>query len=180
MKSWLAAAWIGLALLGCSGAGRFGYARTYVPLGEEDRYLRLAEESVYDEVRRMPDRFRNKLISWFGVVTDVQPAASGEARVAMQVRTHQERHLCEEPEEHSCRVTVSEQSGGPFTAVLRLSPDDRAGENRLQPGSLVRVYGDVVVGEYDAQGGPVLRARHYRHWPRGQYVTTALRGSWRQ
>lgn len=162
----------------CGGGGRYGYARTYSTWGEEASFARRAQEPVYDEVRRMPHQHFNQLIAWFGVVTAVEPGAV--ARVAMQVRTHQERHLCEEAEEETCRVTVSEQNGGPFTALLRLSPEDAVGENRVQTGSLVRVFGTLVQGEYDSEGGPVLRAEHYRHWPRGQFVTTEMRNRWRR
>ena len=98
----------------------------------------------------------------------------------MLVRTHQDRHLCEDETEGSCRVTVSDRDGGPFSAVIALAPEDTAGENRVQTGSLLRVYGPLIPGQYDAQGGPVLRAQFYRHFPRGQYVTTAARGSWRR
>lgn len=171
--------WIALGIFGCGGAGRYGYARAYVPLSDEEGYTRRAREAIYDEVRRLPHRYENQLISWFGVVQNVDPAQDGSARVSLQIRTHQERHLCEEPEENTCRVTVSDQNGGPFTALLRIAPEDREGENRLQAGSLVRVYGTVVQGEHDAQGGPLLRVQYYRHWPRGQFVTTALRDQWR-
>jgi hypothetical protein len=76
---------------------------------------------------------------------------------------------------------VSEADGGAFTAILSHVPaDEQHGENRIQVGSLVHVYGRLVPGEYDANGGPVLRAEFYRHWPRGQYVTTAARGAWRR
>jgi hypothetical protein len=161
-----------LLLLGC-GSGRYGYAREYSFLPDEESHARHAnQDAVYDEVRRMPDHFNGQVITWFGVVTSVRNTG-GAARVAMDVRTHQTRHLCEDETEASCRVTVSEQSGGPFTAVLQLHPEDVTGEHRLQAGSLVRVYGTVVPGEYDDNGGPVLRAQYYRHWPRGQYVTTA-------
>ena len=163
----------------CGGAGRYGYARSYVYYGNEAPYGRRAHDALYDEVRRLPDRFNQQLISWFGVVTSVTTSGA-ESRLGMQLRIHQERHLCEDESESSCRVTVSESDGGPFTAVLRLAPEDQIGENRLQPGALVRVYGTLSQGEYDPQGGPVLRAEFYRHWPRGQYVTTAARGAFRR
>ncbi len=38
----------------------------------------------------------------------------------------------------------------------------------------------LVQGEYDDQGGPVLQAQYYRHWPRGEYVTTANVGALRR
>jgi hypothetical protein len=180
MTRWVLAGVLAVGLLGCGGGGRYGYARSYVYLGDEESHARRATSPVYDEVRRMPHNHHDELISWFGVVTDAAPGDGGMTRVAMEVRTHQERHLCEEAEESTCRVTVSEQGGGPFTALVRLSPEDQNGENRVQPGSLLRIYGVLVPEQYDAQGGPVLRAEYYRHWPRGQYVTTAARNSWRQ
>ena len=68
---------------------------------------------------------------------------------------------------------MSERDGGAFTAVVRLRPDEATGENRVQANGLLRVFGTVTAGEYDADGGPVLHVAYYRHWPRGQYVTTA-------
>ena len=51
--------------------------------------------------------------------------------------------------------------------------DARSGENRVQVNSLLRVYGTVIQGEYDREGGPILQGQYYRHWPRGEYVTSA-------
>ncbi len=167
---------------GCGGGGRYGYTRTYSYYGDEERFARRANnDAVYDEVRRLPDRFNNQLLSWFGVVTEVTPGPNGTASVGLNLRTHQERHLCEDETEGSCRVTVSETDGGAFSARLEhVAPEEQNGENRIQIGSLVHVYGRLVPGEYDANGGPVLRAEFFRHWPRGQYVTTAARGAWRR
>lgn len=165
----------------CGGGGRYGYAREYANLPAEERYARQADnDAIYDEVRRMPDRFSNRMISWFGIVTSVESAGGGLSRVALQQRTHRERHLCEDETEGSCRVTISEQDGGPFTALVRLAPEDTVGENRVSAGALMRVYGTIAPGEYDAQGGPVLRAQYYREWPRGQFVTTAAAANWRR
>ncbi len=163
----------------CGGGGRYGYARTYVALPDEESHARRASETIYDEVRRMPEHFRGQTISWFGIVTGVTVEGALH-RVAMQVRTHQDRHICEDETEASCRVTVSERDGGPFTAIVRLRGDDAGGENRIQPNSLVRVYGELLVGEYDSNGGPLVRTVYYRHWPVGQYFTTAARGSFRR
>src|SRR4051794_11207043 len=149
MNRWLLAGWVGASLLGCGGGGQYGYARAYSNLGAEAPYAGRAREAVYDEVRRLPHRYENQLISWFGVVQSVEPGQGGATRVSMQVRTHQERHLCEEPEEGSCRVTVSEQNGGPFTALLPLSGGDTAGGNRPQTGAAVRGDGPVGPGGSD-------------------------------
>jgi hypothetical protein len=172
---------LALVLLGCGGGGRYGYARSYSYYGAEESFARRANSAaIYDEVQRLPHRFQAQTISWFGVVTSVENGSGGVARVTMQVRTHQERHLCEDETESSCRVTVNERDGGAFTALVQLSPEDHAGENRVQAGSLLRVYGPLVTDDDATQNGPVLRAEHYRHWPRGQYVTTAAAASWRR
>jgi hypothetical protein len=169
-----------LVSLGCAGAGPYGHARSYLPTSAEEPWIERAQDSIYDEVRRMPDLYRDRVVSWFGVVTGLEPGPNGSARVALQVRTHQERHLCEDESNTTCRVTVSQRDGGAFTAVLTLRPEDAAGENQVQPNSLLRVFGTVAVGEYDSQGGPVLRVQYYRHWPRGEYVTTASANTWRR
>lgn len=168
-------------VLGCAGAGRFGYAREYSPLREERDWLGRTQEAVYDDVRRNPDAYRDRVVDFFGVVTEA-PASrpNTPGRVALQLRTLQPRNLCADEAESSCRVTVNPTNGGPFSAVLTLRDEDIAGENRVQVNSLLRVYGTVVQGEYDAQGGPILQAAYYRHWPRGEYVTTANAGAMRR
>lgn len=172
---------LGLVSAGCSGAGPYGHARSYSPLDEEESWAaRSQNEAVYDEVRRMPEQFQGQTLSFFGVVTGVAPADGGRSRVSLQVRTHQDRHLCEDETERSCRVTVSGRDGGPFTAVLTLRPEDQQGENRVQVFSLLRVFGTLAPGEYDDQGGFVLRGAYYRHWPRGEYVTTDAAGAMRR
>lgn len=178
----LAAAALSLALAHCGGAGRYGYSRAYSPLDAEETWIARAQtDAVYDDVRRMPEEYRGRTLSFFGVVTAVTPGRGAEpTRVALQIRAHQERHLCDDETDRSCRVTVSARDGGPFTAVVALRPDDVDGENRVQVFSLLRVFGQLVPGEYDAQGGPVLRADFYRHWPRGEYVTTAASAAMRR
>jgi len=168
-------------IAGCASAGRYGYAREYVYLSDERAYGDRADETaVYDEVRRLPDRFNGRLISWWGIVTDVETSSNGAARVTMQFRTHQARHLCEDETDASCRVTINDRDGGSFTAIVTLSPDDQVGENRVQPLSVLRVYGTVMQGDYNREGGPILRAQYYRHWPRGQYVTSSAAGALRR
>lgn len=168
-------------LMGCNSGGRYGYAREYVFLPEEQPFAQRADETaVYDEVRRLPDRFADHVLTWWGIVSNVEPGTDGTTRVTMQLRTHQIRHLCEDETDGSCRVTINDRDGGSFTATLRLNAEDQNGENRLNPLSLVHVYGVVVQGEYNSDGGPVIRGQYYRHWPRGQFVTTASSGGMRR
>lgn len=168
-----------LALAGCGGAGQYGYAREYVPLDDEESLFETATVPPYRDVRRDPRDFSSATITWFGVVTSTEPQQGGKVLVHMSHRIHQARHLCADMEADTCRVTVSERSEGVFSALVRIHPEDVSGRNRLQTGSLVRVYGKVT-GGYDAEGGPILDARFYRHWPRGQYLTTAARGQMRR
>ena len=161
-----------LLTVACGGVD-YGYAREYRPLSDEQELAERAEQASYEEVSRAPDAYRDKLIGWFGVVQSVQPGKeAGTTRVSMQLRFHQKRHLCADQFESSCRVTVSEKDGGPFTAILTLHPEDREGQDRVYRGSLLKVYG-ATTGEFDEQGGPEIQTVFYRHWPRGKWVTTA-------
>src|SRR5689334_7201379 len=172
---------LGLVMLlavGCGGS-EYGFARTYTPLDEEEGYMEHEAAGVsYEDVRRDPAQYRSQTVGWFGVVTAVS-GSGAEVRVAATHRIHQDRHLCNDETASCCRVTVSARQSGPFTAVLRMRDEDRSGQDRLWIGSLVKVYGSPT-GEFDEQGGPVVRAAWYRHWPRGYYVTTAAAGTMRQ
>lgn len=164
---------------GCGG-NPYGYARRYVPLDAEERFIEKASNPSYEHVRRHLTESRDELIGWFGTVDDVEvDVATGEARVALSLRTHQKRHLCADHREGSCRVTVSESTGGPFTAEVTLRPDDRVGRDKVWKGSLLKVYG-TPTGELDDRGGPILQTEYYRHWPTGTYVTTAARRTMRR
>jgi len=175
---------IGLVVLtvvaSCGGGGQYGYAREYEPLSEEEDLLETADAANYEEVRRDPDAYKSKLITWFGLVTDVTTdRMTGKVKVAMDLRFHQERHLCFDQFDSSCRVTISERSGGPFTAIIDLRTEDAGGTDRLYAGSLLRVYGRPN-GDFDDQGGPILVASYYRHWPRNTFATTALHSKMRR
>lgn len=168
-----------VVLCGCNRGGQYGYADHYIPLREERAHLEQSQEAVFNEVRTDPMDFENQVFSWFGVVEQLQPGEAGASLVRLSHRNHQARHLCAEEERDTCRVTVSQASSGTFTAQLTLRPEDAAGQNRVAPGSLLRVYCRVT-GQYDAEGGPLVRCDYYRHWPRGQWVHTGMRGQMRR
>ncbi|MBN1655830.1 MAG: hypothetical protein JXA30_18840 [Deltaproteobacteria bacterium] len=163
----------------CGSGNQYGYAREYEPLSEEEDFFEKAETVNYEDLRRDPEAFKGKLVSWFGLVTNVEKDRTGKARVSLDLRFHQDRHLCFDQFDSSCRVTISERSGGPFTAILDLRAEDAGGEGRLYEGSLLRVYGRAN-GDFDEQGGPILVTRYYRHWPRNTFVTTALQTKMRR
>jgi hypothetical protein len=170
-----------VAIAGCGG-GQYGYARTYQAQGDEGSYLSREVELSYEEVRRFPDRHQEELIGWFGIVRDVEDLdrQTGEARLVLDLRPHQERHLCSDETSGSCRVTVSNRTIGPFVATVRLRAEDLAeGPARLNRGSLVKIYGHVTESGTE-ESGPIIRTEYYRHWPHGQYVTTADAGRMRQ
>lgn len=168
------------AIAGCGG-NRYNFSRSYQAYGDEGQYLERAEELSYEDVRRFPDRHAETLIGWFGTVTHIEElAASGEARLSLEYRTHQERHLCSDERDGSCRVTVSQRAIGPFQALVTIRPEDRVdGPDRLWTGSLVRVYGHVTDAGSE-ESGPILQVEHYRHFPHGTFVTTAAAGSMRR
>lgn len=167
-----------LAAVGCGG-NRYGYAHTYQPADGERAYMDRAVELSYEEVRRTRPELQ-QMVGWFGVVTEPpQLQQDGTARVVLSLRAHQERHLCESSSSETCRVTVSAREIGPFTAIIPMREEDRAGPQRLWTGSLLKVYG-AATGEEQETGGPVLMAEWYRHWPPHYYVTTVSAGSMRQ
>ncbi len=173
--------WGALALLGLAACGgtNYGYAREYEPLGDEEPYYEQAADVSYEEVRRHPDAYKQRLLGWFGVVTGAKPAAGGGVTVALDMRFHQPRHICSDEFESSCKVTISEREGGPFSTTLQLRPEDRSGPTRLNVGSLVKVYGSPT-GEFDDRGGPLVKTVFYRQWPHGAYVSTTGRATMRR
>ncbi|MGF1469980.1 MAG: hypothetical protein ACFCGT_27970 [Sandaracinaceae bacterium] len=176
----LGATLLGLALAGC-GAGPYGYAKTYQPYGEEGRYLQRAVDLSYQDLRRFPDRFGDALVGWFGIVQEIEPLDDeGRARVRLEYRTHQERHLCADETGGSCRVTVSARAVGPFIADLTIRPEHRQdNRDRMHQGSLLRVYG-TIAEQGTEESGPTLATEWYRHWPVGTYVTTGSAGNMRR
>jgi len=165
----------GLCLVGCYSPGEYGYSRTYTPLDAEEAAAEQAKE--YDPVmaQRLPHEWKGKTVSVFGIVKNRGQGPAGTADLALGIHTLAERNLCEEPDEATCRVTVSEREFAVVHALVKLSGQDEIGKNSVVRGSLVRVIGVVgdEVGSDD--GTPVIRARYYRHWPEETFVTTAAR-----
>ncbi|NOY91736.1 MAG: hypothetical protein GXP55_11120 [Deltaproteobacteria bacterium] len=169
-----------LALSACGGAGPYGHAHTYAPLGPEEARLEAVTPISFEEVKRDPQGFAGQTLSFFGVVRHVSTdAESHQTTLRVDFRVLQPRNLCSDERSNSCRVTVSERSGGEFSALVSLRPGDERGPNRLWIGSLVRIYG-TPTGDLDEEGGPVMQVSYYRYWPRSQYVTTAASGRMRR
>jgi hypothetical protein len=145
----------------------------------EKRHFEQAQQRPYEEIKAAPYDYRNTEIAWFGVVTEIAELADRRSQLRLSFRVHQARHLCRDEFQDSCRVTVSEQSPGDFTARLKLREGEKDGQERVWIGSLLVVYGKPT-GDYDDRGDPVIEATFHRHWPRGYYVTTAQRGAMRR
>jgi hypothetical protein len=183
------AAGLAALLAGC-GAGPYGFAREYAPLREEQALHEQGVELPYGAVIGTPAEYQGRLIAWFGVVESMDRAPDGRTRVRLAHRKHQERHLCDGESSGSCRVTVQFASQGGFSALIDFRPADLVpGLDKVQPGTLLRVYGKVrcqenddeqLECEYDDQGGIVLDANWYRQWPARHYVTTRAAGGMRR
>lgn len=159
------------ALAACGGAGPYGHARTYEALSAEDGPLAATQAVSYEDVRRGRNNYAGQTVSFFGVIRHLERAEDGTTTARLEFRTLQPRNLCADETRSSCRVTVSERSGGAFTALLHLQPADQSGPQRVAPGSLLRVYGSPT-GDHDEDDGPILEVSYYRHWPHAQFVTT--------
>ena len=164
-----------LGLGGCHSGGQYGYARSYDPLSEEEDFAESARDYDPVMIEREPESWRNSSISVFGVVKQRSEAPGGAAYLTLSVRTLAARNLCDELDEDTCRVTVSEHEHAVVHAVVKLRPDDALGKLSLAQGSLVRVIGKLTDGVDKNDGTPVLQAAYYRHWPHNYYVTDADR-----
>ena len=164
---------IALCSFGCHSAGPYGFARNYQALSAEDSASQGARE--YDPVMAERDKadWKKSTISLFGVVKSRAAAKDGRAYVLLSMRTLSDRNLCDDFDEATCRVTVSEHEHATVHATLQLASEDDIGQHSLGKGSLVRVIGKLSDEVDPDDGGPVLRASYYRHWPRHYFVTTA-------
>ncbi len=164
-----------LLLVGCHSAGPYGYSRDYSPLSEEEDAAEGTQE--YDPVmmEREPERFRGQRVSLFGIVKQRKEAPGGMAYLTLSVRTLATRNLCDQLDEDTCRVTVSDHEFAIVHAATILRPEDAIGKQSLAPGSLVRVVGKLTDTVDKTDGTAVLQANYYRHWPRNFFVTMADR-----
>jgi hypothetical protein len=167
--------WLPLAsllLAACHSAGPYGYSRSYEPLSSEEAAAAGARELDPVMAQRVPQEWKRTRVSVFGVVLERADAAGGVADLTLSMRSLAERNLCDAAEEASCRVTVSPHEHARVHAIAKLRPSDVSGARGLQAGSLVRVIGRLAAGTAQTDGASVLEVEYYRHWPRGEYVTT--------
>lgn len=132
--------------------------------------------------RRKPEAWRGRRVAAFGVVVEVTKGDSdGTQRVQLSMRGLQPRNLCDGPDEESCRVTVTDTEFAKFWAVVPLGElvPKRSPPDPIQPGSLLRVIGQLELGPNEAEP-PTVRATFARHWPLKTYVTTGSRESMRR
>jgi hypothetical protein len=171
---------LALASFGCS-AGPYGHAPAYAPRGDEKGAIAHARE--YDPVMfvRQPDEWRKGDVVLFGVVTNRGAGPGGASYLTLSVRRLEPRNLCENAhDDDTCRVTVSDRDFGVVHALVLLTGDDDMGEHSVAAGSLVRLVGRFGENADPNDGGAILRATWYRHWPRYFFVTSAARGQMRQ
>ncbi len=168
-------------LVGCHGAGPYGHSVAYAPSVDEAKAVTGARE--YDPVmfQRLPDEWRGKPVTLFGVVTRRDSGPGGGAALTLSVRRLEPRNLCDNMnDEDSCRVTVSDTDFGVMHVIVPLRAEDDTGEHSASAGSLFRVVGTLGEDVDTNDGTPILRATFYRHWPRNFYVTKAASRNMRQ
>lgn len=162
-----------LLLAACHSPGLYGYSKNYAALSEEEDAADDATE--YDPVmaERLPEEWRKKTISVFGVVDSRKPGGSGKVDLKLSVRTLAPLNLCDEGGEDTCRVTVSDREHAVVHALVALRRGDDVGKLSVSNGSLVRIIGTLADGVDEEDGTAVFQAKYYRHWPHNFYVTTA-------
>jgi len=170
MKPWILL--MACTLAGCSSPGMYGYSRTYSPLDAEEKAAQGARE--YDPVmaKRVPDEWKKSKVLLFGVVKARKDVAGAGTDLTVGMRALADRNLCDDADESSCRVTVSNREHATLHVLARLEKGDDIGKFSVQIGSLLRVVGHLA-DDGAEDGNVVVRADYYRHWPRGEFVTTA-------
>ncbi len=163
-----------LLLLGCHSAGPYGYARSYQPLSAEASASQGAREFDPVMAERDKEDWKKGAVSLFGVVKARTSAKGGGAYLTLSMRTLSDRNLCDDFDEDSCRVTVSEHEHATLHAIVKLTSDDEVGQYSVGKGSLVRVIGKLTDEVDPDDGASVLLVSYYRHWPRLFFVTTAM------
>jgi hypothetical protein len=172
---------LALLALGACSAGPYGHSPRYAPSGDEATLVAGARE--YDPVMfaRQPEEWRRGTVSLFGVVTNRGTGPGGGSYLTLSVRRLEPRNLCDNKnDDDSCRVTVSDRDFGAVHALVKLGGEDDVGEHSVGGGSLVRLVGRFGEDVDPNDGGPILRATWYRHWPRYFFVTSASRSQMRQ
>jgi hypothetical protein len=166
---------------GCHGAGPYGHAPQYAPLGDEDATVAGAREYDPVMVGRQPDEWRKGRVVLFGVVDKRAAGPGGQAMLTLSVRRLEMRNLCDNAnDDDTCRVTVSDKDFGVVHALVSLRGDDDVGPRSVGLRSLVRIVGGIGQDASQSDGGTVVHASWYRHWPAFTYVTTASASVLRQ
>jgi len=166
---------------GCHGAGPYGHAPQYAPLGDEDATVAGAREYDPVMVGRQPDEWRKGRVVLFGVVDKRAAGPGGQALLTLSVRRLEMRNLCDNAsDDDTCRVTVSDKDFGVVHALVSLRGDDDVGPRSVGLRSLLRIVGSIGQDASQSDGGTVVHASWYRHWPAFTYVTTASASVLRQ
>jgi hypothetical protein len=174
---WFAA---GAFFSGCHSPGPFGHSRVYSPTSDEQHAVAGTSDFEPGGVSRAPEKWKDRPVSLFGVVTNRGSGPGGAAYLAISIRSLQQRNLCDNDDEDSCRVTISDREFGRVHALLKLSAEDELGQDSVGVGSLLRMVGVLGVDVDPNDGTPILRGTFYRHWPRASYVTASASRSMRR
>ena len=169
-----------LLLLGCHSAGPYGFARTYQPLSAEKSAVEGARQFDPVMAERDKEDWKKGTVTLFGIVKGRSSAKSGGAYLTLSMRTLSDRNLCDDFDEDTCRVTVSEHEHATLHAIVKLTSEDEVGEHSVGKGSLVRVVGQLTDEVDPDDGASVLRVSYYRHWPPAFYVTEQARSYMRR
>ncbi len=164
----------------CGSAGPYGYSRTYAPLSEESEAAEGATPFDPIMAQRLPDEWKGKKVSLFGLVKSRDAGSGGASRLKLSLRTLEDRNLCDAEPEDTCRVTVGEREHAVLHALVALDAEDDLGAKSVGPGSLLRIVGTIGEEVDPSDGTVVIRASYYRHWPRNHFVTTAARSHMRR
>jgi hypothetical protein len=159
----------GVLLHGCAGA--IPGSRAYTPLPKfEARFFGEAKRDVFpDDVRKQPERFKDVLVVWTGVIRSIDYFNDGTSRVARITASHAYFDWIEDRGIQRERFFLSPRGEGEFAVAWRAeSPPERQFVDQFAVGDFIVAYGkpasvrDGVVGFFPTENIRAIKPEWFR------------------
>jgi hypothetical protein len=157
------------AVSGCAGV--VPGSRPYTPLPKfEAKFFGQAKRDVFpDDVRKQPERFKDVLVVWTGIIRSVDYHNDGMSRVARITAEHVYFDWIEDFGIQHERFFLSPRGEGLFAAAWRIeSPSDQQFIEQCAVGDLLIAYGkpslikDKVVGLFPTENIRGIKPEWFR------------------
>jgi hypothetical protein len=159
----------GVFITACSGPS--GASQAYKPLPKwEEKFFAQARKDVFpNDVREAPERYKNTLVAWTGVIKKVEHFTDGSSRVARLTADHHYFDWIENNSTQRERFYMSPRGEGPFAVIWRAeTADDEKFLAQFTGGDMLVAYGypssiqNNVVGLFPSENIRPIKPQWYR------------------